>query len=170
MIPVAWINYLVFQLFETNSVKVLGGALTGKLNLMSGYTLNPLDMNRWRSLGLAVDPATPRLLSEGRQSALNLMTQRESFPFATYQTPSPPFNTTVALCNLSAFISPTYWELVRPLIKLLHPLLTQLLHSAIWLHLFLLHTGSWYVPLSLKSLHDTFSHILHTPLSVREIS
>jgi len=26
-------------------VKVLGGALTGKLNLISGYTLNPLDIN-----------------------------------------------------------------------------------------------------------------------------
>jgi len=39
------LSYLVFQLHETVSVKVLGGALTGKLNLMSGYTLNPLDVN-----------------------------------------------------------------------------------------------------------------------------
>ena len=58
------LSYLVFQLHETVSVKVLGGALTGKLNLMSGYTLNPLDVNHWPSLGLAVDPAAQRLLSE----------------------------------------------------------------------------------------------------------
>ena len=44
VIPVTWINYL-FQLCEIVSVKVLGRALTGKLNLTSGYTLNRLDIN-----------------------------------------------------------------------------------------------------------------------------
>jgi len=39
------LNKLPFQLCETVSVKVLGGVLTGKLNLISGYTLNPLDIN-----------------------------------------------------------------------------------------------------------------------------
>jgi len=45
VIPVACINYLLFQICKTVSVKVLGRALTGKLNLRSGYTLNPLDIN-----------------------------------------------------------------------------------------------------------------------------
>jgi len=40
------INYLLLQLCETVSVKVPGGALTGKLNLRSGYTLSPLDIHR----------------------------------------------------------------------------------------------------------------------------
>jgi len=47
VIPVAWINYLLFHLWETVSVKVLGEAPTGKLSLISGYTLNSLDINRW---------------------------------------------------------------------------------------------------------------------------
>jgi len=34
------------------------------LNLISGYTLNPLDINHQPSLGLGVDPAAPRLLSQ----------------------------------------------------------------------------------------------------------
>jgi len=54
----------LFQLCKTVSVKVLGGALTGKLNLRSGYTLNPLDLNRWPSMVQGVDPAAPRLSSE----------------------------------------------------------------------------------------------------------
>ena len=33
-------------LCETVSVKVLGRALTGKLSVMSGYKLNPLNINR----------------------------------------------------------------------------------------------------------------------------
>ena len=32
--------------------------------LISGYIPNPLDINHWPSLGLGVDPAAPRLLSE----------------------------------------------------------------------------------------------------------
>ena len=64
MITVAWINYLLFQLCKIVSVKVLGGALTRKLNLISGYTIIPLDIKRWPSLGLGADPATPRLSSE----------------------------------------------------------------------------------------------------------
>jgi len=46
VIPVAGINYLFIQLCETVLVKVLGRALTGKLNLISGYTLHPSDINR----------------------------------------------------------------------------------------------------------------------------
>jgi len=94
VISVAWINYLLFQLCKTVSVKVLGGALTGKMNLLSGYTLNTLDINRWPSLGLGVDPAAPRLASEREfrmqgGSALNLVTQWNGFSFAAYQTPLP---------------------------------------------------------------------------------
>ena len=60
VIPVAQINYLLFQLCET--VKVLGGDLTGKLNLITGYTLNHLDINHWPSLGLEAHLAVPILL------------------------------------------------------------------------------------------------------------
>ena len=35
-----------------------------RLNVRSGYTLNPLDINSWASLGLGVDPSAPRLFSE----------------------------------------------------------------------------------------------------------
>jgi len=62
-------------------VKVLGRALAGKLNLISGYILNPSDINRWPSLGLGVDPATPRLSSE-REFRMQV-----GFSFAAYQTP-----------------------------------------------------------------------------------
>jgi len=46
VIPVAGKNYLWFQLCETVSVKLLGRALTGKMDLISGDTLSPLDINR----------------------------------------------------------------------------------------------------------------------------
>jgi len=37
-------KFLLLQLCEAFSAKVLGGALAGKLNLRSGSTLNPLDI------------------------------------------------------------------------------------------------------------------------------
>jgi len=46
-----------------NSLSPWEGSGRWTLTLISGYVPNPLDINRWTSLGLGVDPAAPRLCS-----------------------------------------------------------------------------------------------------------
>jgi len=85
---------LIVSTLRNVSVKVLRRALTGKLNLISGYMLNPLDVNHWPSLGLGADPAAPRLLSgrEFRKQGGLLWTSRltgRAFFLPLFRLPDP---------------------------------------------------------------------------------
>jgi len=100
VIPVAWINYLSFQLCETVGVKALGGALTGKLNLVSGYALSPLDISHWPSLGLEVDQPhldySPRVSLECKGVCSEPHDSTGWLSFCRLSDSVTPFNATVS--------------------------------------------------------------------------
>ena len=91
---------------------------------LSGYTLNPLDINCWPSLGLGVDPAAPRLSSERElrtQGGLLWTSWLNEWVLLLplIRLPLPPFNATQVLGDTNLLLAQhTEWtELMADLVS-----------------------------------------------------